>query len=251
MSERSSILSSTDSDYIIFADESGDHSLTSINPDYPIFVLCFCIVRKDYYIEQIVPEVHRIKMRYFGHDQVVFHERDFVKRTGDFGALPKNIREGLLAELTAFMSQAEMKLVAAVIRKKELVQKYASPFNPYDIGLQFCLELTHDFLRQHKQNNRLTHIIAESRGKIEDKKLKDEFNQIIDGRRCWGWVNPKYSDTPMSLYCSSKGSNSSGMQIADLTARPIGLSVLRENQQNRAFEIIRGKIWGMQSFPKK
>ena len=29
-------------DHIVFVDESGDHSLTSINPDYPVFVLAFC-----------------------------------------------------------------------------------------------------------------------------------------------------------------------------------------------------------------
>ena len=27
------------SDYIVFVDESGDHSLESLNPDYPIFVM--------------------------------------------------------------------------------------------------------------------------------------------------------------------------------------------------------------------
>ncbi|OMH30091.1 DUF3800 domain-containing protein [Motiliproteus sp. MSK22-1] len=37
------------SDYLVFVDESGDHSLTSIDEQYPVFVLCFCIVRKDLY----------------------------------------------------------------------------------------------------------------------------------------------------------------------------------------------------------
>ena len=31
------------SDYIVYVDESGDHSLTSINPRYPLFVLSFCV----------------------------------------------------------------------------------------------------------------------------------------------------------------------------------------------------------------
>ena len=33
------------SDHIIFVDESGDHSLKSIDPQYPIFALAFCIIR--------------------------------------------------------------------------------------------------------------------------------------------------------------------------------------------------------------
>lgn len=29
------------SDFLVFADESGDHSLGRINPDYPVFVLSY------------------------------------------------------------------------------------------------------------------------------------------------------------------------------------------------------------------
>jgi len=37
----------TYSDYVIYVDESGDHTLTAIDRDYPVFVLDFCIFRKD------------------------------------------------------------------------------------------------------------------------------------------------------------------------------------------------------------
>lgn len=237
------------SDYIIFADESGDHSLTSINPDYPLFVLCFCIVEKSYYVSQIVPEVHRIKMRYFGHDQVIFHERDFVKRIGEFGALSSRDREGLLSDLSNLMAQANMTLTAAVIRKASLKDKYSYPYNPYHIGLKFCLERAHTYLISKCQQNRLTHVIAESRGKFEDRELKAEFQQIIDGGRNWGFRRHDFKKTPLCLYCSPKGANSSGMQLADLMARPIGLSRLRPTQTNRAYETIREKIWAIKEFP--
>src|SRR5216683_621493 len=49
------------SDYIIYVDESGDHSLTSINPQHPVFVLAFCIFEKRAYYETIVPAVQRLK----------------------------------------------------------------------------------------------------------------------------------------------------------------------------------------------
>jgi hypothetical protein len=41
------------SDYLIFADESGDHGLTSINPENPVFVLVFCIFKKSDYISTV------------------------------------------------------------------------------------------------------------------------------------------------------------------------------------------------------
>ncbi len=37
------------SDYIIYVDESGDHSLESIDKEYPVFVLAFCIFNKKIY----------------------------------------------------------------------------------------------------------------------------------------------------------------------------------------------------------
>ena len=33
------------SDFIVFADESGDHGLVSINPQFPVFALAFFVVR--------------------------------------------------------------------------------------------------------------------------------------------------------------------------------------------------------------
>ena len=47
-------------DYVVFVDESesGDHGLRTINPEYPVFVLAFCICRKDAYVQNIVPLIH-------------------------------------------------------------------------------------------------------------------------------------------------------------------------------------------------
>jgi hypothetical protein len=34
-------------DYIVFVDESGDHGMASIDPDYPMFVIAFCLFEKE------------------------------------------------------------------------------------------------------------------------------------------------------------------------------------------------------------
>lgn len=51
------------SNFIVFADESGDHGLSRINPNYPIFVLSCCIFRKDDYIDRVCPALQRFKLR--------------------------------------------------------------------------------------------------------------------------------------------------------------------------------------------
>ncbi len=45
------------SEYIVYVDESGDHSLTSINPEYPIFVLAFCVFHKGKYSKSTVEKI--------------------------------------------------------------------------------------------------------------------------------------------------------------------------------------------------
>lgn len=43
--------------FTLYVDESGDHSLESINPEYPLFVLAFCLAAKADYRARIAPEM--------------------------------------------------------------------------------------------------------------------------------------------------------------------------------------------------
>lgn len=67
------------SKYIVYVDESGDHGLESIDPNYPVFVLAFCVFHKQYYAQKIVPAIEAFKFKHFGHDSVVLHEHDIRK----------------------------------------------------------------------------------------------------------------------------------------------------------------------------
>ncbi|RXZ32336.1 DUF3800 domain-containing protein [Oxalobacteraceae bacterium CAVE-383] len=72
------------SKYIIYVDESGDHSLQSIDEKYPLFVLAFCVFHKRHYSEQIVSALEKFKFNHFGHDQVILHETEIRKEKGAF-----------------------------------------------------------------------------------------------------------------------------------------------------------------------
>jgi hypothetical protein len=41
------------SDYVVYVDESGDHGLASIDPEFPVFVLAFCVFEKSHYINSL------------------------------------------------------------------------------------------------------------------------------------------------------------------------------------------------------
>lgn len=127
------------SDHIVFVDESGDHSLTSINPDYPVFVLAFCTLPRTAYIDQITPAVRRLKFELFGHDLVILHEHDIRKKSGPFAQLGKDKRDALMNGLTGAIAAAPMTLVAVVIDKVKHKAKYAEPFNSRcNMGLSAC-----------------------------------------------------------------------------------------------------------------
>lgn len=101
------------SDYVVYVDESGDHSLASIDKDYPVFVLALCVFHKRHYAEKIVPAVEKLKFNYFGHDSVVLHENEIRKQKGDFAFLAhRPTRDAFMAGLTSIMEASNFILIA-------------------------------------------------------------------------------------------------------------------------------------------
>lgn len=81
------------------------------------------------------------------------------------------------------------------------------------------------------------HVVFEQRGPKEDDELELEFRRICDGQ------NNREINLPFEIIFSDKKAMSSGLQLADLVARPIGLSVFRDQQANRAFEVLKKKFF--------
>lgn len=223
------------SEFIIYVDESGDHSLESIDPDYPVFVLSFCIFHKDKYVNHLTPAIRNLKFATFGHDMVVLHESDIRRKKGTFAHLSREPRETFMTRLTDIISESDFQLVAVVIDKRELSNRYTQPAHPYHLALEFGLERIYRLLKEAGQDDALTYLVCEARGKKEDAEL--EFRRIRDG------TNYFHKRLPFDLIIADKKTNSEGLQLADLTARPIGLSVLRPKQDNHAALILEGKFY--------
>jgi len=243
------------SDFIVFADESGDHSLAKINPVYPVFVLSFCIFSKTDYVETVYPLFQRFKLRWWPHDGVVLHGLRIRRRQPFLFLKTLDKRERFIADLTDTLSSCPFTLISAVINKAHLRELDLQPENPYALALRSCLRRTHDFLRQRGQVRRETSILFECRGKREDAELELVFRRLCDGGDGRGRM-PKFS-----IEFFDKKSNLIGLQIADLVSTPIGQQVIRPERRNRAFEVIRQKFargpngellgWGLQVFPQK
>jgi len=223
------------SEHIVYVDESSDHGLNTIDPNYPIFVLVFCIFKKRDYVQSVVPLLQAFKLKHFGYDQVVLHETDIRRDRGSFSFLKsRQLKEDFLDELTGIIQETPFTLISSVIKKEAYRQGHHEPENPYHIALRFGLERIFYYLRQQSS---VTHIVVEQRGKVEDDELELEFLRICAGN------NYLRQALPFELVFADKKSNSAGLQLADLVARPIGLHILKPEQSNRAFKIISEKFY--------
>ena len=241
------------SDYVVYVDESGDHSLTHINERFPVFCLSFCIIGKEEYISHVVPAIQRIKFKYWGHDAVILHEREIRKQENDFSWLivyPER-REKFLSELNDTISKSQINLISCVIKKKLLVDQYSYNWNPYDIALNICLEDLHEFLIGKKQKGKKVQIIFESRGKKEDDELERSFQRIIGREGVYKGRSVTFEGITYESRFAKKFVNSAGLQLADLTARPLALMVLRPTQQNHTYQLLKDKIVFFKECPAK
>lgn len=225
------------SKYIVYVDESGDHNLQSIDEQYPVFVLAFCVFHKRHYSEVIVPALEKFKFNHFGHDQVVLHENEIRRRTGPFNIFRNRSHQNVfMEELTRIIEFSNFVLISTTIDKRDLKRQSAED-NAYHIALGYCMETLHEFLREKGQAEKKTHIVVECRGDKEDKELELEFRRLCAGNNRLG------ISFPFEIVAADKKVMSSGLQLADLVARPIGLHTLRPDQRNRAFDVLTKKFY--------
>jgi hypothetical protein len=218
------------SDFIVFADESGDHSLTNVSRDYPVFVLSFCIFRKTDYIDTVCPLIQRFKFRWWLHDAMVLHAAQIRRHGPPFVFLQSRAkRERFMVDLTETLARCPFVVIAGVIHKTRLREQYVQPENPYSLALKFCFETTYEFLRDSGQHELETPFLFERRGKREDVELELVFRRLCDGPNCAPTI-PRFS-----IEFFDKKANLTGLQIADLVSMPIGQHVVRPDRRNRAF----------------
>jgi len=151
-----------------------------------------------------------------------------------------------------------------VIDKARHKAQYKTPADPYHLAVGFGLERVCGLLAQRSvwhsgpakagalSANPAVHVVVEKRGKNEDDDLELEFRRICAG------ANYNAEQWNFEVIFADKKSNSAGLQLADLVARPIGMSVLKPGQPNRAFEAVKPKFlqkngrfmgWGLKCFP--
>ncbi|MCX7786000.1 MAG: DUF3800 domain-containing protein [candidate division WOR-3 bacterium] len=244
--------------YKFFLDETGDHGLTFVDKNFPIFLLCGCIFEEQELI-RTESKINDFKFKYFNTNQVILHSREIRKCEGAFQILfDLSVKQNFYNDLNQILSNSNFCIIGAGIQKEEHIKKYGKGAkDPYNLSLSFVLERLIFYLDQ-KDKNATVEIFVEERGKREDQLLLSHFNHTLDTGTYY--VSPERLKTKIKKFSFfSKRDNIIGLQIADLCAYPLARYLLNPEEPYIPFNVIKDKLycdkhgridgWGLKLFP--
>jgi hypothetical protein len=206
----------------LYLDESGDHSLRVIDPQYPVFVLGGVIVESGCAAEEMAAALRLFKTDVFGRADVALHTADIVRQRGPYSILVEPERRRLFHErLNSLMRRLDYSVIACAIRKDAHVEAYGdAAIDPYALSLnvlveRICFALT-DVGDSHPGA-----IVAERRDQTLDAALLDAWRHLRE--RGSTYLRGRVIRERVSkLRLESKQAGIPGLELADLVVSPIG-----------------------------
>lgn len=244
--------------YHFFLDESGDHGLSFIDKNFPLFLLCGCLFKEDK-LEEMENKINTFKLKFFKTTEVILHSREIRKCEGSFQILfDLKLKADFYAGINKILKEAEYKIIGSGINKEEHIKKYGKTAkDPYSLSLNFIIERL-IFCLDNLDRKATVEIKAEQRGKKEDRFLITHFNFILDHGTFY-ISRERLRKKISSFKFYNKRDNIVGLQIADLNAYPLARHWLKPVEPYVPFGIIENKIycdksgrydgWGLKVFP--
>jgi Protein of unknown function (DUF3800) len=229
---------------ILFLDESGDHSLSKIDPQYPAFVLCGIIIEEKYHHEVATNALNQFKERLFARRDIILHTLDFTRNQAGYEPIAEHeFRTKFFSELHTLIGELDFKVVACAIQKQDHLKKYGlHAIDPYMLSLSVLIER---FIFECDSAG--GSVIAEARDTTLNNALELAFLDLkIRGTN---YVSAtKVQKRIHSFGIRDKQENIAGLQLADVCATPIGRHVLgkstypRYSEGGDFFETVKKKL---------
>jgi len=244
--------------YFMFLDETGDHGLSYIDKNFPLFLLCGLIIDEES-LSEITSLVEKFKKKFFHTTQVILHSRDIRKCEGPFQALfDLELKENFYKDMNEILGLPKYRLIGSGIQKDKLVRRYGKGAkDPYALSLSFVIERLVFYLDTLDKHN-FVQIVAEERGKKENRELLAHFNSIVD-RGTYFVAPARLRSKIRGFSFHNKRENVLGLQLADLCAYPMARHLLNPAEPYIPFQVICDKIyadskgkymgWGLKLFP--
>ncbi len=215
----------------IYVDESGDHTYRNLQKQENRYLcLIGCIFKREQY-RVFVRKLEDFKQKHLPYDPdfpLILHRSDIINRRGCFGRLcDPTARKKFDSDLLNLIREADFKVIAVVIDKKNHVEKYKElAFHPYHYCLTAILERYCGLLNFI---GGLGDVLAESRGGSEDNQLKEAYRRVYNAGT--QYQRPEFFQHVLSskeAKLRSKRNNIAGLQLADNLAYPVKQSILLE-----------------------
>lgn len=218
--------------YRLYIDESGNSDLDhSDDRNHRFLSLTGIIVDLQHIQETIHPEMESLKRRYFGShpdEPVTLHRKELVNRRYPFQALREPDVESMFnQDLLTYLRNWEYRVITVCLDKKNHIETYQTwARDPYYYCLVILLERFNFWLNRRSSKG---DVMAESRGRRDDTRLKDEFRSLWGNGSDYVGANQfQRSLTSRELKVKPKSANIAGLQIADLIAHPSRSEILYE-----------------------
>lgn len=231
----------------VFIDECGQHNVGSFD-QFPVFVLTATIIR-DIDFEIVDGEWRRWKHDFLGSEDTIVHEPDVRRNNIPFRG-PDG--EAAVAALPAILNKLDFAVVTVVVHRDNYVSDYGCapidaslPGPAYMMALDFLAERLL-FVLEAQFAGAKAKLVAESRGGKEDALLQHEFSRLLlDGT---SYIPPSWfrQQLHVGIEFLTKRNNNTGLQLADLLARPIGEKVAAPDTDPPRWSVVREKLCGGQ-----
>lgn len=213
----------------VFIDEVGNHDLeSSADPNHQYLGVTGVIMGLDYENGPFTAALNQIKQTIFGTSEIVLHRREMIDADPPFQALRDvHVRKRFDEMILQLLSESTYRVFTVVIDKKEHLTKYAVwRFHPYHYCLTVLLER---YVQVLDRVNRAGDVLAESRGKSENRQLEKAYQHIYENGTSFVPAQTfQQRLTSRQLKIKSKANNIAGLQLADLVANPSCRSLICE-----------------------
>lgn len=233
---------------MVFIDECGSHSFAD-NSSFGAFVLAAVIVPQSDYA-QFDSEWKQWKKDRLGSPDKIVHEPDIRRHGGPFFKFKRRgtKRAAMHQSLCELLMKLNFSAIACVVNRTEYIAQFGTgsldtslPTDAYLMVLDFLMERLVMVL-ERQFGGAPAHVIAEARGPLEDALLQYEYVRLqLDGTSyiSAAWFRQQLEP---GIEFRTKKNNCSGLQIADLLARPCGEKVCDPSSTPTHWSEFRGKL---------
>ena len=230
--------------YYLFIDECGDQNLANFDPNFPIFTLCGIIVSEEMR-DKLDLQISQLKQELWGDKKIILHSRDIRKCQNGFEILfDLQIKEYFYRRINEILGQEGVyTIICCSILKEPYIRQYGKLNDVYAQSLSFLIERSVFYLDSIKGEDKIDlSIIAEKRGKKEDKNLYEYFISLLSKGTYWV-TSERLKNYFDEFIFKGKKEDINCLQIADLVAYPVTRHILDPDEVNFSFEIIKGNLY--------